>query len=54
MQLIECFVTVFNVIMELIIAFFLWEGIRAKDKASMVGGGFMAMMFVANTVLIWR
>lgn len=54
MHLIECFVTVFNVVMTLIMAFFLWEGVKAKDKASIVGFGFIILLFVANTVLIWR
>lgn len=54
MELIKCFVTVFNVIMAVIMAFFLWEGIRTKDKVSMVGFGFMILLCIANTVLIWR
>lgn len=54
MQLIECFVTVFNAIAAVIMASFLWESVKEKNKVSMVGFGFMALLFVANTALIWR
>ena len=54
MQLIKSFTTVFNVIIALTMAFFLWEGVKAKDKASIVGFGFIILLFAANTVLIWR
>lgn len=49
MQLIKCFVTVFNVLVALIMAFFVWE----EDSASVVGFGFFILLYVANTILIW-
>lgn len=53
MQLIKCFVTVFNVLVALIMAFFVWEDAKSKDNASV--GGFCSLIFlyVANTLLIW-
>lgn len=54
MQLIKCFVTVINALAALIMAFFVWESVKEKSKVSMVGFGFIALLFVANTALIWR
>lgn len=53
MELIKCFVTVFNAIVALIMAFFVWEGVKLKDNVSVVGFGLLILLYVANTMLIW-
>lgn len=54
MQLIKCFVTVFNALAALIMVSFLWESVKEKSKVSMAGFGFLILLYVANTMLIWR
>lgn len=53
MELIKCFVTVFNALVTLIMAFFVWEGVKLKDSASVVGFGSLILLYVVNTMLIW-
>lgn len=53
MELIKCFVSVFNAIVVLLMAFPMWEGVKVKDNPSVVGFGSLILLYVANTMLIW-